>query len=258
MHEHHRERMRKRYLTGGFDGFQSHELLEMLLYYTKARENTNPTAHALIERFGSIKNIMEATLDELEEVAGIGEQSAILIKLLTEFTKRYTEECYQPKDPSYHSLYSVAALICPKFTGLDHEQLHMLLFNNRMGILDHCIVSDGVVNSADAPARFIAERAYKKKAAFVVLAHNHPNGIAKPSPEDLAATESINMALSTLGIQLIEHFVVVNCGFYPIIHNQYKMQGLPSSVGAVGQDGSDLLEKCYNEKEGLYQLERLF
>lgn len=258
MHEHHRERMRERYLTAGFDGFQAHELLEMLLYYTKARENTNPTAHALIERFGSIKSVMEATLDELKEVEGIGEQSAILVKLVTEFTKRYVEECYQPKDPSYRDLYHVAALICPKFMGLDHEQLHMILFNNRMGILDHTIVSDGVVNSADAPSRFIAERAYKKKAAFVVLAHNHPNGIAKPSPEDLAVTESITMALNTLGIQLLEHFVVVNCGFYPIIHNQCKMRGYPSPVGTVGQDGSDLLEKCYNEKEGLYQLERLF
>ena len=97
MHEHHRERMRSRYLAAGFDGFQSHELLEMLLYYTKARENTNPTAHALMERFGSIKSVMEATVDELMEVAGIGEQSAILLKLVTEFTKRYTEEAYQPR-----------------------------------------------------------------------------------------------------------------------------------------------------------------
>ena len=258
MHEHHRARMRERYLTSGFGGFQSHELLEMLLYYAKTRENTNPTAHALMERFGSIRSVMEATIDELKEVEGIGEQSAILLKLTMELTKRYTEEAYQPKDPSFRTIWDIATFICPKFTGLDHEQLHMLLFNNRMAMLDHCIVSDGVVNSADAPCRFIAERAYKKKAAFVVLAHNHPNGIAKPSAEDLDLTEYIRGALEMLGILLLEHFVVVNFGFHPIIHNQYKIQGYPSPIQVVGQDGSDLLERCYDEKEGIFQLERIF
>ena len=131
-HDKHRERMRERYLSGGFDHFQPHELLEMLLFYARTRGNTNPTAHALMERFGSIKSVMEASLDELEEVEGIGETSAILIKLVTELTRRYAIEAYQPKGASFRNMRDIAMFIAPKFTGLDHEQLHMMLFNNRI------------------------------------------------------------------------------------------------------------------------------
>ena len=189
---------------------------------------------------------------------GIGEQSAILLKLTMELTKRYAEETYQPRSPSYRTIWDMANFICPKFIGLDHEQLHMILFNNRMEMLDHSIVSDGVVNSTDAPCRFIAERAFQKKAAFVVLAHNHPSGIAKPSPEDIDLTEYIRSALEMLGILLLEHLVVVNFGFHPIIHNQYKIQGFPSPIQVVGQDKNDPIGKRYNDKDGIYQLDPIF
>ncbi|MBQ7173230.1 MAG: RadC family protein [Clostridia bacterium] len=155
-HDKHRERMRQRYLSGGFNSFQEHELLEMLLFYAKPRGNTNPTAHALMERFGSLKNVMEASLDELKEVDGIGEQSAILFKLVTEFTRRYAIEAYRPKGYCFRDMKEIAMFIAPKFTGLDHEQLHMMLFNNRMNLLDHCIVSDGVVNSAEGKRRLLS------------------------------------------------------------------------------------------------------
>ena len=92
----------------------------------------------------------------------------------------------------------------------------------------------------------------------MVLAHNHPNGIAKPSPEDIDLTEYIRNALEMLGILLLEHFVVVNFGFHPIIHNQYKIQGFPSPIQVVGQDGRDPLEKCHSDADGAYKLDPIF
>lgn len=89
-HDHHRERMRKRLLDGGAEAFHDHEILEMLLFYCIPRKNTNETAHALIEKFGSINGVLNADIKELQKVEGIGAVSAKFIRFISDVCRSYS------------------------------------------------------------------------------------------------------------------------------------------------------------------------
>ena len=84
VHENHRERMRERYLLNGTDGMEPHEVLEMMLYYTIPRSDTNPIAHRLIDTFGSFSGVLDASADDLAKVCGIGSKAAVFLKLFND------------------------------------------------------------------------------------------------------------------------------------------------------------------------------
>ncbi len=217
MHEQHRKRMRERFLQKeSFESFAVHELLEMFLYYSIPRTDTNPIAHELFERFGSLKGIFNASVDELEEVAGIGKQSAVMIKMIPEIARRYADE-KMAKKATYQSVSEIAQYFCHRFLGVEHECVYMMMFNNRMNMIDCILISEGSVNSTSAPMRLMSEQALKKKASCVVLAHNHPNGLAIPSSNDLKVTDQLNTSFHMLGITLLEHLIIAEDRFCPIM-----------------------------------------
>ena len=216
MHENHRERMRQRYLQSGFDGYSTHEILEMILYYSIPRGDTNELSHLLIERFGSLKRLLEASADELMTVPGIGLKSAVLLKTVTELTRRYAMEQEDPRQV-YDTVSKIADYFCKQFIGVGNERLYMMLLDNRMAMLDCCLISEGTVNAASAPIRLMTEKAIYKKASAVVLAHNHPYGVAVPSGSDLEMTDHINSAFQLLNVPLVEHIIVAGDRFCTIM-----------------------------------------
>ncbi len=233
MHEHHRERMRKRFLEYGFDSFADHEYLETLLYYSKARGDTNPLAHTLMERFGSIRNVLEASPDELMQVEGIGEQTVLLLKVILEGVRRYAASLTE-ETTTFDTITKIAEYIWCRFLGLDHERLYLMLFNNRMNMIDCSIMSDGTTNTSDAPVGKIVERALQKKAACAVLAHNHPRGLAVPSDNDIAVTVKISEALRLVDIPLREHLVITDDRFSAIVKHHLRYRSFSSPTAQVG------------------------
>ena len=208
--------MRKRYLQSGFDSFATHEILEMMLYYSIPQGDTNEIAHRLIERFGSLNRLFEASVDELQEVQGIGPKSAILLKTIPEMLKRYAME----KDglgTRFDTVSKIAQYFCRLYIGVDHECLYLMLLDNSMTLMDCSVIASGTVNSSPAPIRLIMEKALRKKASAVVLAHNHPHGLAIPSANDLELTDQINSALDAISVTLVEHIIVANDRFCPIM-----------------------------------------
>ena len=221
IHNGHRDRMRERFLASGGEGFADHELLEMLLYYAIPRRDTNEIAHELIEECGSLSAVLEASPARLSRVPYVKENTTLYLKLLAELSHRYTVEKIMPqKNPMqmvYDSTEKVTGVLYPRFLGQTREMMYAMLFDGGMHMLDLFCIGEGSIGSVSITVRAIAERAYQRSAASVVIAHNHPGGVAIPSPEDIRMTRDLNTALSVMGIQLVEHFVFAESSYYPII-----------------------------------------
>jgi DNA repair protein RadC len=253
-HKGHRQRMRERFFREGAENFQTHELLEMLLYYAIPQVDTNPRAHELLEHFGGIKEIFGASVDDLTQVNGIGENTATLIALLPELYRRFERDLRKPV-PRYNTMSKIAFYLKPYFTAHATERLYMLIFNNKLNLLDCVLVSEGSVNCTDVLLRQMEERILKKKGASVVIAHNHPNGLPTPSEQDLELTDILHRHLSSLNIYLLEHLIFTEISFFPIMKTHFGVFK-PSPVEGVLS--GVFYEKFYDIDEKTFQFQPIF
>lgn len=239
MHEHHRERLRKRFLNEGMDSFESHNVLEMLLFYSIPRRDTNEIAHRLIERFGSLSGVFDADYEELLKVDGIGENSAVLIKMIPQISRRYMTEGALG-DKVFDTAEKIGKYFSAKFTGETNETVYMMMLTSSFGLISCDVLHRGSVNSSQITTRKLIEKVLSSKASMVVLAHNHPGGLAIPSAEDICTTRIMHEALSIVDVRLLEHFVVAGEKFSMI---------MSSSLGMLNQSVSkDDIEKFYGIK----------
>lgn len=253
MHEGHRDRMKKHALEDGFSGFANHEIVEMALFYTNPRANVNPIAHALYERFGSLKGILEARVEDLMEVDGIREHSALFFKLLLELLRRYANEQVD-RGMVYKHLSDIAKCFQFRFIGITHEELHAMFLNNRMQMIKYSVISRGTVNATDVSIRRLIEDAFRCNAATIVLAHNHPEGMPIASTADLEMTDYINSSCQSLGVHLLEHLIITDGGFWPIMKQHC---GMFRSSPYVDKVDVPFYEKFYNVDEENYHFEPL-
>lgn len=225
IHSGHRDRMRARFLETGGRGMADHELLELLLYYGIPRRDTNDTAHRLMEAFGSFSGVLEADVDLLGDVEGIGPGAATYISLLGECAARYTKEKMESgsKKDVYDTAQKVVSYLATRYVGVDVERVYLLLFDNAMHMIDCFHVCDGSISGVTMSVRRITERAYRKGAAAAILAHNHPNGMASPSFEDIRITRRLAEAMRLLEIPLLEHYVIAG-GYYSSAMQESRMQ----------------------------------
>ena len=209
IHDGHRQRLKKRFLEEDLDNFDEHQALELLLFYCIPRQDTNPIAHALLDRFGSLAQVMEAPPKELQKVSGIGEKAATFLAVINSFCRYYDTHRFDPGTVLNTSRACAKALI-PHFNGVRNEKVYLLCLDAKCKKLCCREVGEGSVNSAAVPIRRIVEMALDANATTVVLAHNHPSGIALPSPEDVLTTKKLAIALSAVDITLVDHIVVAD------------------------------------------------
>ena len=209
IHGGHRQRLKNRFLEEGLDRFDEHQVLELLLFYCIPRQDTNPIAHALLKHFGSLTQIMEASPAELQKVPGMGEASATFITLLNSFFRYY--QTYQAKQVDIlNDLDECGRYLIPRFSGRRNETVLLLCMDAKCKVLACKEVGEGSVNSAAVPIRRIVEMALGFNATTVVLAHNHPSGIALPSNEDQLTTRQLAIALSAVDITLADHMIIAD------------------------------------------------
>mgnify|MGYP002351638105 CR=1 FL=1 len=209
MHEGHRDRLRNKLIKYGADSLEKHEILELLLYYAVPRRNTNDIAHRLIDAFGSISGIMDAPMSSLVDVDGIGEKSAVLLKLIPVLTRLYTEDKYQNKDKIMNE-EKIHDIIEHKFIGRENENIALMLMDSKMKLLFFGIVNEGNANSVDMYISKIISLTIKYSAVYAVIAHNHPSGIALPSTDDIATTRELSTALKLVSVRLLDHIIVAD------------------------------------------------
>ena len=208
IHDGHRQRLKTEFLARP-GSFPDHKLLELLLFYANPRSDTNPLAHELLERFGSLAGVLDAPVEELCKVKGMGEHGAALLKAAKELTGRYLTARTQV-DNIARSSRDYYELLRPYFFGARNEQTCLLCLDGKGKVLGIRKLGEGSVNAVVITTRRIAEAALSLNAASVVLAHNHVSGIAFPSEDDVAATHSLAPVLERLGVQLLDHLIFVD------------------------------------------------
>lgn len=209
IHDGHRQRLKKRFLEENLDNFEEHQVLELLLFYCIPRQDTNPIAHALLNHFGSLAQVMAAPPLELQKVNGIGEKAATFLAVINAFCRYLDTHLFDPGTILNTSDACAKALV-PCFNGVRNEKVYLLCLDAKCMMLCCREVGEGSVNSAAVPIRRIVEMALGANATTVVLAHNHPSGIALPSPEDILTTKKLAVALSSVDITLADHMVIAD------------------------------------------------
>ena len=221
IHDGHREKMRRRFLGGGLEHFADHEALELLLFYAIPQKDTNPIAHALLERFGSLSQVLDAPVEELKKVPGISDHAATLLRLATELARFYQVDTAR-RTEVLTSLDACGAYLVPRFFGRKVETVFLLCLDAKCKLLCCREIGEGSVNAASISVRKVVEAALSANATTVVLAHNHPSGVALPSADDVQTTRRIAAALSAVEVQLIDHIVVAEGDFISMAQSGYR------------------------------------
>lgn len=216
-HEGHRERLKNRFLSGGLANFEPHNVLELLLFYSIPRQDTNEIAHALIERFGSLRDVFDADFSELIKVKGIKENSATLIKLIPQISKQYLLHDETDEDLIFDHVTKVGEYLVKQYIGETKEVVLIMLLDSKYKLIKTLKIFEGSVNSAAIQSRRIVEEVIRYNASSVILAHNHPAGIAYPSSEDIDTTHIISSNLSNVEIHVLEHFIIAGSKYMPIM-----------------------------------------
>ena len=221
IHDGHRSRLKARFLESGLDGFTDIQVLELLLFYAIPRRDTNPIAHALLDKFGSVRQVMEAPLERLTEVEYITENAATLLKLAPAMLRYYQVDKIVNEKPLL-TISECGDYLKHFFIGKKNETVYLLSLDAKCKVLSCRQVGEGSVNSANVPIRRVVEIALAEGASTVILAHNHPSGIAIPSGEDVATTRRLAAALSAVDVILADHIVVADDDYVSMVQSGYR------------------------------------
>jgi len=207
IHEGHRYRLKSRFSERGGESLNDIDFLELLLFYAIPRRNTNELAHRLLDRYGSLADVLDAPEGDIEKIEGLGENSALLIKLVREAIRRYVatpvKEIRQITSSADAGRYFVPVLRYEK-----QEKVYLMCLNNRGSIVSCEEIASGTMCAVNLNIRKIVDTAVRRRATGVVLAHNHPEGFALPSAEDRMFTAELKKALRLMEINFLDHIIV--------------------------------------------------
>ncbi|HIW26355.1 MAG TPA: DNA repair protein RadC [Candidatus Lawsonibacter pullicola] len=208
-HTGHRERMKAEFLARGLEGWPDHRVLELLLFYTIPQGDVNDLAHELVERFGSLAGVLDASVEELKKVKGVGDHTAVFLRMLPAVLGRY-QGARTRLSAIINSPEEAYAWLEPYFFGARNEMVYVLCLDGKRQVLGVRKVAEGSIELAEVNTRRIAEEAIGLRAAQIYVAHNHVSNLAIPSQADWLTTDTLRGALRPIGIELIDHLVFVD------------------------------------------------
>lgn len=208
LHKGHRTRLRERFLKEGLEGFQDHQVLELLLFYALPRKDTNEIAHGLIRRFGSLSAVLEASPADLARAEGMGEGAGVFLSLMPPLTRRYLHERATRDNPRLNDPVKLEAYLIPLMAGRTEEVFYLICLDNACRVIYPEMIGQGDIGAIAISVRQVVEAAIRHRASFVVLTHNHPSGRCAPTVRDMELTRIIVQALGPLDIQVLDHMIV--------------------------------------------------
>lgn len=206
----HRQRLRERFQSAGFQGFADHEKLELILTLCIPRKDVKQPAKDLLKRFGSLRQVLDATPGELQTVPGVGTVTPVALQVIREASSLYLQQSSEQHAEPVRSIQGIADIFRTRLAGLKHEVFEVMFLDSDLRPLPNAIerLEEGVVNQTPIIPRKILERCLKRGASGIVIVHNHPSGNLQPSSNDLRLTKSIQAATQAVDIRLLDHLIV--------------------------------------------------
>lgn len=220
IHDGHRERLKERFRREGVENFTDVQMLEFLLFYIIPRRDTNEIAHNLLDRFGSFSQVLEAPVEQLAAVPGMGQSAATFLSMLMGVS-RYYDLNKARQNRFLMTNEECGRYMLPLFKGKRNEHVYMLYLDAKCRVLGCNEVGQGSINFSSVPIRNIVEKALAMNATTVYVAHNHPSGVAFPSVEDRACTLRLATALYAVDITLADHFVIAEDDYVSMLQSNY-------------------------------------
>lgn len=205
----HRQRLRSRFLKSGLDGLADYEVVELLLTLAVPRLDVKRPAKALIARFGNLRGILDARVEELQAVSGLGAVTPVALKIIKAAATLYLQQSGEGQD-SLADLSRLADFWRMRIGALQNEIFQVAYLDAGYRLLRDGIetLEEGTTDRAAVYPRRVVESALRRGAASLVLAHNHPNGEVKPSEHDKLITRAIVLAAETVGMKIVDHLIV--------------------------------------------------
>lgn len=209
----HRKRLRDKFIKNGDSAFADYEILELLLTFAIHRRDVKPVAKSLLAKFKTLSGVVDADLNDLAALSGLGENSAVLIKLIRSMCVRYLEQNIRAE--TFMTCTENFCEYARMRLGSSTEEMMMVFFMNTKNILmDVEIMGEGTTDSVTVYPSTIAKKALVRGAHSIVLCHNHPGGITKPSIDDVEITREIKHTLKSVDIFLLDHIIVSKFDYY--------------------------------------------
>ena len=209
-HAVHRQRVRKAFLQSGTESIPDRGLLEFLLFYAIPRRDTNELASHLLEEFGSLKAVFDASYDELIKFDGIGESAALLLSSLPEISKRYAGEKVSPR--AIYEPGEAESFVRALFEKSEKEEFYIICVDAAGRAFACEKLASGDESSVKVDKKAVLRVAFENDADSVIFAHNHPKGETAPSKADTELTRDASRLLAETGIKLADHIIYGSSG----------------------------------------------
>ena len=212
LHSGHRERMREKLLQNP-DSLSEHELLEILLYQFIPRKNTNELAHNLLRYFGNLGNLIKSSAEDLSAVPGVGEKTAVGITLFSAICRKCSGKT-EEKGRVKFSFEAFRTGVVSYFSGKNEEEFLVILLNDKNKEICRTSFEDRKEAEVFVDLSVVAKILAINKPTYVIIAHNHPSGLALPSANDDVSTVKVNALCSIHGATLVDHIIVAGKDSY--------------------------------------------
>jgi DNA repair protein RadC len=229
LHEGHRRRLREKFLKSGLAGFHDYEIVELLLSLGTPRRDCKPQAKEALKKFKTLRGVLSASPEELQQIKGIGAHSAFGIKLVREVAREFLKEQIIDK-PFYKSSREIFDYLYHAMRDLKKEVFKVVFLNSQHQVIDTVDLSEGTVDSSSVYPREVMEGALRHNSAALVFVHNHPSGSPAPSPSDRELTRELVYAGKIMRIKVLDHIIIGDNRYFSFadegLLNEYELDFL--------------------------------
>lgn len=236
LHAGHRQRLKNKVRNGGLKVLSEHEILELLLTYSIPFKDTNALSHTLINQYGSISGVIDANYNELKRITGVGEETALFMRVLREFVDVYRQSKVQAKEYKVTTILDIVNFFRSTEDIKDNEHLYIYGVSKRNTIVNKYETEGEDDCAVTLDFKDVISRVYVGNVEGVFLVHTHPHGEVLPSVTDIDTTKRFKQVCDVLGLPLHDHIIINENDYFSfrqngILSDKTPKQYLPQDFG---------------------------